>query len=153
MIVPSFAAMRGTFAAPGAVVAADGYLTFPGVAYLRAAGFSSLVTPTITSYPITLTCNAGAPDAVPGVHEYDWWASARTSTLAAQPFAMTHQDPTKSGTVSIALNAGNIAALLPGVTGAGLLTADALATIFRDCAIYVSRRSDRAYQWIRMVAP
>jgi protein involved in polysaccharide export with SLBB domain len=42
MIVPSFAAMRGTFAAPGAVVAADGYLAFPGVAYLRAAGFSSL---------------------------------------------------------------------------------------------------------------
>jgi hypothetical protein len=39
------------------------------------------------------------------------------------------------------------------VTGAGLITADALATIFRDCAIYVSRRSDRAYQWIRMVAP
>ena len=72
MIVPSFAAMRSTFAAPGAVVAADGYLTFPGVAYLRAAGFSSLVTPTITSYPITLTCNAGAPDAVPGVHEFDW---------------------------------------------------------------------------------
>ena len=153
MIVPSYAAMRGTFAAAGAVVAADGYLTFPGTAKLRAAGFTGLVTPTITSYPITLTCNAGADDATPGVHEYDWWLSAKVEALASQPVVMTHANPAKSGTVSIALNSGNVALLLPGVSGAGLLTASALGLIFRNVHLYVSRRSDRAYQWIRMVAP
>lgn len=153
MIVPSYGAFRGIFAAAGAVVAADGHLTFPGTAKLRTGGFTGLVTPTITAYPISITCNAGAADAVAGVHEYDWWLSQRTSTAAVQPLLITHADPTKSGTVSININAGPIGVLLPGLSGAGLLTDAALATIFRNVHLYVSRRSDRAYQWIRMVDP
>ena len=153
MIVPTYGAFRGIFAAAGAVVAADGHLTFPGTAKLRTGGFTGLATPTITAYPISITCNAGAADAVAGVHEYDWWLSMRTSTAAVQPLLITHADPTKSGTVSININTVPIGVLLPGLSGAGLLTDAALAVIFRNCALYVSRRSDRAYQWIRMVDP
>ena len=153
MIVPSYGAFRGIFAAAGAVVAADGHLTFPGTAKLRTGGFTGLATPTITAYPISITCNAGSADAVAGVHEYDWWLSMRTATAAVQPLLITHADPTKSGTVSININAGPIGVLLPGLSGAGLLTDAALAALLRNVHLYVSRRSDRAYQWIRMVDP
>ena len=153
MIVPSYGAFRVAFAAAGAVAAADGHLTFPGTAKLRTGGFTGLATPTITAYPLAITCNAEASDAVLGVHEYDWYLSQRTGTAASQCLTIEHDVPAKSGRVRINIVAGNVALILPGLSGAGLLTDAALATIFRNCALYVSRRSDRAYQWSRMVAP
>ena len=60
---------------------------------------------------------------------------------------------TATATDPVNINAGPIGVLLPGLSGAGLLTDAALAVIFRNVHLYVSRRSDRAYQWIRMVAP
>jgi hypothetical protein len=52
--------------------------------------------------------------------------------------------------VEIDIVDANIAALLPGVSGAGLVSAASLAIIFRNVALYVQRRSDKAYQWIAL---
>lgn len=153
MIVPTYAAMRGVFAAPAAVVSADGYLTFPGTAKLRTGGFTGLVTPTISAFATTITCNAGASDAVLGVHEYDWYLSQRTDVAASQCMTIAHGNPAKSGTVTITLIEAMVDRLLPGRTDEELLEDDSLAVIFRNVHLYVSRRSDRAYQWIRMVDP
>lgn len=152
MILPNYPTFRDTFG-EGQEVGPDGFLIFPGVGSLRTGGFTGLVTPTIAAYPITITCNGGAADSVLGVHEYDWYLSQRTDIAANQYLTMIHADPTKSGTVRIALVDVNVAKLLPGLSGAALLTAASLSTIFRNVHLYVSRRSDRAYQWIRMVAP
>ena len=152
MIVPNYATMRAAFAAGGAAIAADGHLEFPGTAKLRTGGFTGLATPTIAAYPFTVTCNAGAADSVPGTHEYDWWLSHRTDDVASQYLQIIHNDPLKSGTVRIDIVDANVALLLPGLSGADLLTAESQAIIFANCHLYVSRRSDKAYQWIRLVS-
>ena len=58
MIVPSYGAFRGIFAAAGAVAAEDGQLTFPGTEKLRTGGFTGMATPTITACccPVFQTC-------------------------------------------------------------------------------------------------
>lgn len=152
MIVQRYQDFRAAFALAGAAISLDGFETWP-TAKLRAAGFSSLATPTITAYPIALTCNAGAADTVPNTHEYDWYLSQRSDVVGGQYFAISMPDPSKSGSVSIALQAGNVAKLLPGLSGADLLTTSSLALLFKSVALYVSRRSDKAYQWIPFVAP
>lgn len=152
MICPNYATMRAAFAVGGASVAADGHLEFPGTAKLRTGGFTGLATPTIAAYPFTITCNAGAADAVAGTHEYDWFLSQRTDVAASQYLEIIHSDPLKSGTVRIDIVDANVALLLPGLTGADLLTDASQAIIFANCHLYVSRRSDKAYQWIRLVS-
>jgi hypothetical protein len=153
MIIPNYPTFRTVFAPAPGEVGADGYLIFPGTSKLRTGGFTGMVTPTISAYPFAITCNAEASDAVLGVHEFDWYLSQRTDVVANQYLTIEHDVPAKSGRVRLNIVNANVAKLLPGLSGAGLLTASSLSTIFRDVHLYVSRRSDRAYQWIRMVAP
>lgn len=151
MICPTYSVFRAVFALGGAATAADGMPEWP-VASLRAGGFTGLVTPTIAAYPFTITCNADAADAVLGVHEYDWYLSQRTDVAASQYLTIEHDVPAKSGRVRINTVGANVARLLPGLSGAQLLTTDAQSAIFRNVHLYVHRRSDDAIQWIRLVA-
>lgn len=113
-------------------------------------------------FPLSLTCNAGAVDAVTGAHDYDWFVSQRReegryptlgslslTTWAAQALTVSMPDRTKSGTISITTSAA-VAVLLPGLSGSGLLTTGAFTTLFRHVHVYCRRRSDGAVQWARM---
>lgn len=102
-------------------------------------------------------------DAVYGVHEYDWWVSLRRevgragladgTALAewnAPALDVAMPDPSASGRISLSPNLAAVAALLPGASGAQLLTAEALTTLFRHVHVFVQRRADKAFQWARL---
>lgn len=148
MIVQRYSDFRGLFALDGASAAADGLEEWP-VANLRSGGFTGLVTPTITSFPLTITCNGGAID---GGAAFDWYLSQRTDDPARQYLTITHTRPTKSGTVTIDINEDRVAALLPDVSGPALFEAGNLGLLMKNVALYVQRRSDKAYQWIKLYA-
>lgn len=152
MIVPTYSAFRATFGVAGDPLGADGHKVWRSN-LLRAGGFTGFATPTISAYPFALTCNAEAADAVLGVHEYSWYLSQRTDTVASQCLTIEHDVPAKSGRVRINIVGANVARILPGLSGADLLTASSLALIFKHVHLYVHRRSDNAYQWIRLVTP
>lgn len=152
MIVHTYSAFRATFGFAGDPLAADGHKVWrPGL--LRDAGFTGFVTPTIVAYPFALTCNAEAADAVLGVHEYDWYLSQRTDVAADQCLTIEHDVPAKSGRVRLNIVGPQVARILPGLSGADLLTASSQRLIFKHVHLYVHRRSDDAYQWIRLVTP
>lgn len=101
-------------------------------------------------------------DAVPGVHEYDWFLSQRrdpglylpvgtTSPIHwdEQALVLTMTEPT-SGVVYLSPNLAALAKLLPGRTGADLLTEEAFGLIFMNAALYVQRRADKTIQWARL---
>jgi hypothetical protein len=102
-------------------------------------------------------------DAVYGVHEYDWWVSLRREVgragmgdgtalveWDAPALDVTMPDPSSSGRISIAPNLPAVAALLPGLAGGQLLTAESIATLFRHVHVFVQRRADKAIQWARL---
>ena len=116
-------------------------------------------------FPISVTCNAGAVDAVPTVHDFKWAVLMRAEpgkhpvlgspvpqeTFISQLiFQVTHANPLASGTIQIALNTGPAALLLPGLSGAALLTADAFQIMCKNVFVYVSRKSDHAFQVYRL---
>ncbi len=146
MIIQRYTDFRAVFALPGAGLDPDGFETLP-VAKLRASGFSGLVAPVISSYPLTLTVNGSAVD---GGFAYDWYLSQRTDDHHVQPLSIAQAGTTRSGTITIDLVAPNVAKLLPGVAGAGLVTPAALALLFKHVGLYVQRRSDKAYQWVSL---
>jgi hypothetical protein len=100
-----------------------------------------------------------------GYHLFDWYLSRRqdpgvypvfgfddlqeiTETdLAISAF---YQEANRSGTISLTFNVAAVARLLPGVSGADLLTDAALRVIFRNVHLYVRRRSDGAIQWVKL---
>jgi hypothetical protein len=117
-------------------------------------------------WPISITCNGGAADGTPFTSDFDFWVSLRREVgwymrpdnvtpyyWSNQPLLVTQPDPLKSGTIQLALNTPAISALLPGLSGLGLATPDSLYRILQQVDCYVSRRSDRAYQFARMLAP
>lgn len=146
MIIQRYTDFRAVVALPGAPLASDGFEQMP-LANLRSAGFSTLSAPTITVFPFTLTVNASAVD---GGFAYDWYLSQRTDDHDVQALTITQVASDKSGSVAIGLDLINVAELLPGVTGAGLVTAASLALICKHTALYVQRRSDKAYQWVAL---
>jgi hypothetical protein len=118
-------------------------------------------------FPLTVSCNGGATDPVTtayGVHVYvdsfTWYLSQRSDGLryvlstgmlspTGQPqyFNIAPLDGAHSGTVVITVQSTQVAALFPGSGGTPPTDAASLATLFHDCALYVSRDSDQAYQW------
>ena len=50
-------------------------------------------------------------------------------------------------TIQVDLNAGAVAALLPGKFGVQLATPDSLTELLRNVHVYCRRRADRAVQW------
>jgi len=138
---------RAGFALVGAPLVADGFPEWP-YSELRAGGFANSVSfndVDLYTTPLTVTCNAGASDAVPGVDEFDWFVSMRTDVIANQYFAVGAV-ANKSGSITLTAVLANTETLLPGVTD--YRGDDALRLLFRDVAIYVQRRSDKSYQWI-----
>lgn len=153
MILPNYTSFRGFFAISGADLGPDGFEEWP-LAKLRASSFDDLNVPTSTedfSDTYTFTVNAIAPDAVPGVDEYDWYLSQRTDDLDSQYVLISAYTPGHSGTVTVDLNPLTIANLLPFADPSEFSDPDNLALILRDCAIYCHRRSDDAYQWCALL--
>lgn len=150
MILQRYQDFRMAFADVGAATANDGFKEWP-VGRVRASGFSSsLSIPVIQSFPITITCNAQASDAVAGVDEYDWYLSQRTDTPAIQYLSLAAV-ANKSGTVTLDVT-GQVANLLPGVNSSDYVSDHNLALICKHAAIYVQRRSDKAIQWAYVYA-
>jgi hypothetical protein len=118
-------------------------------------------------FPITITCNGGASDGSPGADAYSWYLSQRSDgtrlplldgslSPTGQPQYFTLRHPTDrlhSGTVILDVVGATATTLFPGSGGVAPTDADSLAKLFRDVALYVSRNSDQAYQWARLVAP
>jgi hypothetical protein len=118
-----------------------------------------------TCWPLSITCTPSPTDhdAVAGVHEYDWYVYLRrdvgrypiagSPTLteyAAPPFLVTMPDASASGRIQLMPNTSAVAALLPGLSGAALLTPAAWAVLFNHVHIYVQRRADKAIQWAKL---
>ncbi len=117
-------------------------------------------------WPVVITCNALALDAVAGTHEYDWYLSCRrdlgrympagSTTLVdwqSQALVLSSGSTYKSGRVDLSLNMTAVAKLLPGLSGSALLTPAAFATLFRNVHLYVRRRADLAIQWVSLYQP
>jgi hypothetical protein len=116
-------------------------------------------------WPLVITCNGGAVDAVTGVHDFDafvsqrrdpgMWPIAGSATpvefpASSQPFAVAIAAANKSGSITLTPNTAAVAALLPGLSGSGLLTSAAFSTLFRHVHVYFRRRADHAIQWARL---
>lgn len=139
----------------------DSYERWP-VALVRASGFADGLTDEPVSalepsgltdlrlghmQPITLSANAYGSDSVYGVDDYDWYLSQRVGDHVAQPFtivpASTASFPavnTWSGSVTLSLT--NAAAAILG----GTLDAQ-MDVAWKNCHLYVRRRSNGAIQW------
>lgn len=129
---------------------ADGLPTWP-LALVRSGGFDGGLTGVPAWYEgtkITVTCNAGAADAVLGTDEFDWYLSQRTDDPTKQYLSIT-QKPTSggnsfSGSVEIlhtALATSHLGAVYePRV----------VSEIMKHVHLYARRRSDGAIQWINL---
>jgi hypothetical protein len=141
MIIENYSTFR-TLANPGGPLAADSLPEFDP-ANMRKLGFNGGITGNpLTSFPIELTCNAYATDAVDGVDEYDWFVSQQTSVVANKPFAVYRLDTggTRSGSIGLDLSAW---AATEYPTPFDL---SSIQVLFFAVDIYVIRRSDGAIQ-------
>lgn len=127
-------------------------------------GFASFDVPP-TAFPLQITVNNYADDAVAGVDEYDFYVMQRVDDWVWDPSAallrspadqylrITHEDPDnvnprRSGTIYIDAIEANVAALLPTyLTYPTLPAVEDLRLLLRNVHVYVQRRSDKAYQW------
>lgn len=154
MIIQRYADFRGIFALPGADIDIDGFEVFP-VAKLRSGGFTglTLVSSPANEVPFIVTCNAQAVD---GGAAFDWWLSQRTDDPTKQYLLITQAAANKSGTVSITFAPTGsppfrVSQLLPEVTDPiEFLEAGNRKLIYKNCHLYVQRRSDKAYQWMTL---
>jgi hypothetical protein len=110
-------------------------------------------------FPLLVTCNAFATDG--GVDSFAWYLSqgvdpVRLASIdyptTIQPannpqlFTVTQLDRVHSGTVVIGVNASEVVKLFPSSGGVPPTDAGSLLTMFMNCWLLVSRRSDQAYQ-------
>lgn len=124
----------------GVFVDIDGYEVWP-LNLVRVIGFNAGFTTTA----IGISCNGGAPDAVPGVDEYNWYLSQRTDDPAKQGFIVSSAFGL-SGTVLFNFNLA-----LLGLTLGQKLTPEQRAQFYRYCHLYVQRISDGAIQWVDLL--
>lgn len=138
----------------------DGYPEWPGPTgrgtnLVRANGFSddnwsvSLSGPYAGS-AFTVSINGGAADASTGVDEYDWYLSQRTDDPTKQYLAMT-QTPdaggnSYSGSVDI-VHTDLAEDEMPTLVSKNVSVAEH-TRLFKNCYLYVRRRSDGAIQWL-----
>lgn len=152
MILQKYVDFRAAFALVGAPIVADGLPEWP-------AGKLHTLTPNFDSYeitaileapspgfPIILSVNMFAADAVPGVDEYDFYLSQRTDNVAKQYLSVApYLGSGHSGSVVIDVVSANVAKLLPGVTD---YRDDAtLKILLKNCHFYWQRRNDKAILW------
>lgn len=130
---------------PGGTVANDGLPEWP-VASLRANGFDDGISVSPTdAFPMTLTCNAGAVDAVDHVDEYDWFVSQgkETAGQGVGHFVVTRKPPgtdTYSGSIVVDLTAA-AEVLFPDP-----FDVSSIEVLFFGVDVYARRRSDGAIQ-------
>jgi hypothetical protein len=171
---------RTIFAAPGATTDYDGNKAWP-LALMRANGFNdgifgmtraaSLVIP-IHEWRLQVPFRFGianysgnpsapfTPDAVPGVDEYDWWVSQRTSVDAdmflsvsqAQPDVGAPPGATYSGAIRLDATPrfyADMGLLTENLSdpGEGSLAGRNGRILFKNVHVYCRRRSDGAIQW------
>jgi hypothetical protein len=145
----------GSRVADGRFIDPDGIEGWP-VANVRAGGFDAGFTGFTVPYdgnPMTITINAGAADASPGVDEYDWYLSQRTDEASNQYFTIV-QAPDSGGqsfSGSVVLDITTLAQTEFGITPGTILTSAQLVNLFRKMSLYVQRRSDDAIQWVDLL--
>lgn len=112
-------------------------------------------------FPIQLTCNNFAGDAVFGTHDYVWYVSQRrdpgfyaqigTTTpvefKAAQQCLNITMPVPKSGFILIDINTASVAEIIGPFVATDLTSDYALSTILKNVQIYVKRVSDGAIQY------
>jgi hypothetical protein len=142
MIVETYSLFRSV-ANPGGALAADGLTEFDPT-NMRANGFDDGITvSSSSSFPIVLSCNAGAADASVGIDEYDWYVSQRTSTVADKPFTVSRKDSspnTHSGRIELDIAAWADAEYPDP------FDLSTVRVLFFAVDIYAIRRSDGAIQ-------
>lgn len=146
-ILTSYNSLR-VLANPGGTIAPDGLPEWPAVS-MRAGGFDAGldVSPT-DSFPILVTCNALAADAVDDVDDFDWfvWQGAEGGGpfVVSPPSGLgTHS---YSGTISLSLSSW-AAAEYPDP-----FDVSTIEVLFFGVDILVRRRSDGAMQRIDIQA-
>lgn len=156
MIFVRYQDFRPGFAEAGAPLVADGFPEWP-YAKLRSGGFSNsfAFSSGANQFPMDVTCNAFAADATLSDDDFDWYVSQRTDLTGNQYFTVDPFAANKSGSITIDVVDATVKALIPSLVGlnasdlrAALANQAHLKLLFRDVAFYVSRRSDKAYQWI-----
>lgn len=140
MIIPRFTDFRHRFAT-SPTLGPGGYEVWP-VALQDAALAISVDdgTNALLALPAIMSVNGGAADAVSGVDEYDWYLSQRTDDTAAQCLSLTSAAGTSS-TVTLARTALGTSRYPSGST-------DDMRKLYRHVCVYVSRKSDKAWNMI-----
>jgi hypothetical protein len=145
-IVTSYSVFRHLFAAPGAPLALDGLPEWPYATHVRANSIPEIECVQIFSPPqiLGLTINDGALDSVPGVHEFDWYVTQRTTDSTWFSFALGMYDlvgdDTASGSIHFTIT-GWADKIYPEP-----FDADIVPLLWRDIWAYCRRRSDGAIQ-------
>lgn len=153
MIVYNWSTFRNVFAIFPYEYDVSGIEIWP-VDYVRINGFTEITLPVVPSapdemFPLIITANDGAFDAVPFVDEYDWYVSQRTDDLAKQYLSVQRHDfaeGTKSGSIQI----GDTALAddeLGGIDASP--SAAQLQRLFNRVTIYCQRRSDKSIQLVQ----
>lgn len=142
MIIDDYSVFRNHIN-PAGTPAPDGLPEFP-VANMRAFGFDGGITSNPTSaFPLEITVNAYADDAVDGVDEYDWFVSQRTSVAANKPFTVYRLDTpptTRSGSIGIDMTAQTSA------ENPDPFDLSTIPVLFFAVDIYAIRRTDKSIQ-------
>lgn len=156
MILSSFTHFRDWFATSPTPVGPDGLPPWP-IAKVRSGGFDngfSGIDRPIDEFPITLSVNGQVADAVPGIHEYDWYLSQRSDQAARQYFAVAHLfsfiGDAVSGSIVLSLTDLAVAELAISLPTSPLNT-DRLIQTCKNVHVYVKRRSDGAIQWVDLL--
>jgi hypothetical protein len=118
---------------------------------------ASQLTGASTSYAgtaLTISINAGAADAAPGVDEADWYVSQRTDTPANQYLAVTQTPPSGGDTFSGSIDIVHttLAETEFGLAVGVRPSPDALINLFRRVAVYGRLRSGGAIKWVDLLA-
>lgn len=138
----------------------DGYESWPvDLVRLPGSGFGNAGS-TLTGLPktppfyshssYTISCNAGAADAVPGTDEYDWYVSQRTDdptiqAISVDPAPLSGGD-SFSGSVVLTFEPSLLNLAAPPDLDSG-----DIVRVFKNVHVYVQRKSDKAIQWVDLL--
>lgn len=140
----------------GAFIDGDGVWTWPidlvrkvGSGFGDAGSTLTGVTPWYDpGGSLEISCNTGAPDAVFGVDDFDWYLSQRTDEQARQYLEIENFPADGGESFSGFVRIRNAALADTFAPNAPSITPQVLKRLFRYAHLYVRRRSDGAIQWV-----
>lgn len=142
MIIENYSVFRFV-ANPGGAIGTDGFTEFDQT-NMRANGFDGGIAVSSTSaFPIVLSCNSQAADAVATIDEYDWYVSQKTSVAVDKPFTVSRKDTapnTHSGRIELDLAAWS------SVEFPDPFDLSTVRVLFFAVDVYCIRRSDNVIQ-------